>query len=229
ISQEEALNLFQPFVQANSSITRKFGGTGLGLILSRRLAEILGGNVVLKNSKKGEGSLFEITLSLKKVNCRADPGDYRNERSIQQNKKIVDENPLRGIHLLVVEDMEENQILMERTLKMVGVILDMASDGEEAIRKALSNDYDIVLMDIQMPRMDGYTAVKNLREKGYNRPIIAITAYAMKEDMEKSLAAGCDAHLAKPVDRRKMMSTFEEMIFKYGRVNRRSGSSKQKS
>lgn len=199
--------LFQPFTQVDSSTSRRFGGTGLGLALSKKLANALGGDIVIVDSKEGTGSLFEITI---KCNCDLSetlgPGAIFKARLSVDAGKPTDAPRLEGARILLVEDAVDNQVLISRYLKIAGAQVDLAGNGGEALRKTESGvDYDVILMDIQMPEMDGYTATKFLRSGGYTRPIIALTAHALHSEREKCLAAGFDDHLAKPVDRKSLI------------------------
>ncbi|WP_324950500.1 PAS domain S-box protein [Oligoflexus sp.] len=201
--------LFQPFSQGDHSTTRKFGGTGLGLVLSQRLARLLGGDVLLSHSILGVGSTFTVIVSagpLMGVNYIADFAlrsiDVTATRPLPPHK-----DALCGIHVLLVEDMRDNQILIKRFLSHSGVAVETASDGFEGLEKALQGEYDVILMDMQMPRLDGYEAASILRRKGFKKPIIALTAHAMKEERERSLQAGCDDHLTKPISPTMLVET----------------------
>ena len=200
ISQEQVQKLFQPFIQADSSTTRKYGGTGLGLSLSRKLARQLGGDVVLTSSTPGQGSCFTITFS---------PGDVTEVPFIEsldgveheKKKSPIDIPSLSGIKVLLVEDSEDNQRLITKFLNAAGAEVEIADHGGEGVTMAMEKPYDVVLMDIQMPILDGYEATEKLRSLGMNKPIVALTAYALKEEREKCLNSGCDAHLTKPINR----------------------------
>lgn len=212
ISQEQAEKLFQPFVQVDSSTTRRFGGTGLGLALSRKLAQALGGNVYLENSKAGIGSVFVIDLLTQPIEGTAYLQKIEDILRTEQ-KPIVNEEveSLEGIKVLLVEDAPINQILIGRFLTGAGAQVDFADNGVEGVKKAMSGDYGVVLMDIQMPEMDGYEATTTLRKQGYKRPIIALTAHALKEDRDRCLQVGCSDHLTKPIDRKKLISQISHL------------------
>lgn len=213
IDMEMAEKLFQPFVQMDSSTTRRFGGTGLGLVLSRKLAQALGGNVTLESSLEGQGSCFLIETTMSAV----DPVTYfekleKDNAEIKPMESAVnDSTALQGMKVLLVEDAPINQILISRFLTGAGAEVDLASNGVEGVKKALSGDYGVVLMDIQMPEMDGYEATTTLRGKGYSKPIIALTAHALKEDRDRCLAAGCSDHMTKPIDRRLLISQISNL------------------
>jgi len=195
LTPEQADKLFQPFTQADASIARQYGGTGLGLTISRKLAQALGGDVVLIKSTPGVGSTFEITLPLEDANYSCDPTSLVPEIPVAS-----DISPrLEGIRVLLAEDMPDNQVLVITSITMAGGSVDLANDGQEAVKKALESHYDIILMDIKMPRMDGYEATAQLRNAGYQGPIVALTAHAMREDIKRCEKAGCNTHLAKPI------------------------------
>ena len=196
--------LFAPFVQADNSTTRRYGGTGLGLVLSRRLAEALGGDIVVQQCGENVGCTFRITF---RGRVPADQASTREgERGQAPAAKAF---RLRGLRVLMAEDSIDNQFLITEVLKQYGAEVTIAQDGEEAIEKARLGAIDVVLMDIQMPRVDGYVATRALRAIGFEKPIIALTAHAMHEERVRTRAAGCDAHLTKPLNRRELIETIE--------------------
>jgi PAS domain S-box-containing protein len=190
--------LFQDFMQADATMTRRFGGTGLGLALSRRLAHHLGGDLRLEQSRLGEGSRFSIRIKVEALAPARQDGKIAGGRDLDALR--VD-----GVRVLLVEDLADNQYLVSRLLKRAGASVDVAQDGGEGIDCALRSDYDVVLMDIQMPNVDGLEATERLRAGGYDRPIIALTAHAMKEERDRCLAKGFTDHLPKPIDRRELL------------------------
>ena len=117
--------------------------------------------------------------------------------------------PLRGLKILVADDSEDNQSLLSQMLTREGAVVETAGDGEEAVHKALEDDFNIVLMDVQMPKLSGLEATKKLRKEGYPRPIVALSAYAMTEDRIRGLSAGCDLYLTKPVDKKKLLTLLQ--------------------
>ncbi len=191
--------LFRPFSQLDPSIRKGFGGTGLGLILSKRIARLMGGDLILDWSEQGRGSRFTISIEL--------------ELALQENLKIRKSlstpkpvRPLDGLKILVVEDSVDNQVLAEQFLIREGATTQMANHGLEAIEAVSKGQYDLILMDMQMPVMDGYTATAQLREMGCQVPIIALTANAMRDELGKCITAGCNDYLSKPFQRENLVS-----------------------
>ncbi|MGE0763374.1 MAG: ATP-binding protein [Bdellovibrionales bacterium] len=197
ISEEQRQKLFQPFTQADGSVTRKFGGTGLGLNLSKRLARLLDGDIVLKKSQPGQGSVFVAMVR----NHAVDSPIPVSMREIQSQKQTIRaaEQVLRNMRVLVVDDSLDNQSLLGTILSRHGAEVGFASNGFEATQKAASEPYDVILMDIQMPVMDGYTAATVIRAQNFSKPIIAITAHAMGDVRRRCQQAGCTDSLTKPI------------------------------
>lgn len=208
ISSAGQSKLFNHFSQADSSTTRKFGGTGLGLILSRNLARALGGDIVLQSSVVDKGSIFVVT-----IDCgRIDKSSLFLEWTGHKKKAItapalLAKQYLEGIRVLLAEDAPDNRILITRILTNSGAAVDVAENGIVAIEKANEAPYDLILMDIQMPLLDGHSAAKYLRAQGYQRPIIALTAHALTEEREKSETTGFNEHLTKPIDMKHLIET----------------------
>lgn len=206
ISALQIDRLFKPFSQGDNSIRKKFGGTGLGLVIAKKLAQLLGGDVQLEDSEVGRGSRFSISIA------------YIPMQASAETLKIPVDNPilnqkLEGKKILVVEDSLDNQLLAELYLSRSGAEVDFANNGAEGVQKMKSRFYDVVLMDIQMPVMDGYTATKEARHLGIQVPIIALTGFAMKEDQQKCLDAGCNDYLAKPFDRNSLINCITKAAF----------------
>lgn len=206
ITEEQAKNLFQAFSQADNSITRRYGGTGLGLVLSRKLARLLGGDLLLKESSAGKGSTFEISFMGEPVE-RVD-----GNKELQKEMTQLEFSSLDNVKILLVDDSKDNQFLIGTLLKLAGAEVNTADDGVEGVEKAISGNFDLILMDIQMPRLDGHAATQKLRKIGFKKPIVAITAHALQEDREKCMAAGCDGYLTKPVQRNKLVSTVASLV-----------------
>ncbi|RYZ49565.1 MAG: response regulator, partial [Proteobacteria bacterium] len=205
ISSQNASYLFQPFVQADTSTSRKYGGTGLGLALSRKLAQLLGGNVTLVASKPQSGSTFKIELPIF-VQSGAEKAQNPQPKKLELNGKPQPVlGRLKGLRILVAEDAVDTQLLIRQILQRQGAELDFADNGKQAIECAESKEYDIILMDIQMPICDGYQATRTLRANAYSKPIIGLSAHAMREEHDKIIASGCNEHLAKPFDPKKLV------------------------
>ncbi|GAA3446570.1 hybrid sensor histidine kinase/response regulator [Planomonospora venezuelensis] len=192
-------SLFDPFVQADASTTREYGGTGLGLAISRRLARAMGGDLRV-SSRPGRGSTFTCTIRLAQASAAGPPADDGGTAAA----------PVRRSRLLLVEDNELNQMAAMEVLTLLGYHADLATNGQEAIAMAERTQYQAILMDCQMPVMDGYTATTVLRRReGKERrtPVIALTAGAFAEDRQRCLAAGMDDFIAKPFDCDELAST----------------------
>jgi PAS domain S-box-containing protein len=209
LSKEQLDKLFTPFTQGDSSTTRKFGGTGLGLTISRRLADLLDGSITVQ-SEVGKGSTFTLSLSIGAV-APADLVHRSMERS--QEPAAVSLPRLRG-RILLAEDGPDNQRLITYFLTKAGAQVDVVDNGLAAVDKALAARpvYDLILMDMQMPELDGYAAAGSLRSKSYAGPILALTAHAMSGDREKCIAAGCNDYLTKPIDRARLIRTCGEWL-----------------
>ena len=203
ISAEQRAKIFSPFCQGDLSIRKAYGGTGLGLTLSRNLAKMLGGNVVYCDSPQALGSIFRIEIKIRKTNSAVSktklPETETNWSGVLREKKF-----------LLVEDSPDIQLLIQRYLIKSGALVDIAQNGLEALDRQDLAKYDAILMDMQMPVLDGFSATKLLREREYTKPIIAITAHAMKEDLDKCVAAGCDITLTKPLSRNLLVSTLAD-------------------
>jgi signal transduction histidine kinase/PAS domain-containing protein len=209
ISQDAMDKLFNSFEQADKSITRQYGGTGLGLAICKQIIELMGGTIAVE-SEVGKGSIFSFTVPIswsEKLRHIDDEDDLVNE----DTGKFAVFNHKR---ILLVEDVEVNRMIVSAMLEETGCIIDEAENGEEAVEMVKNNDYSIVLMDMQMPVMDGLTATREIRKFNKNVPIIAMTANAFKEDAEDCLAAGMDAHVAKPLDVDSFMALLIEYLKK---------------
>ena len=193
--------MFRPFVQADSSTSRKYGGTGLGLTITKHISELLGGEVAVE-SKLGQGSTFSLIVpagdSAGVEFVQIAPDVLTQEVQASANKPAQD---LSGLRLLLAEDGYDNQLLLRTILGRAGATVDLAENGREAVARAKKTAYDVILMDMQMPEMDGYTATSQLRQGGYEGPILALTAHGMSGDRDKCIEAGCNEYLTKPIDR----------------------------
>ena len=214
ISEDQAAKLFQPFTQADSSTNRKYGGTGLGLALTRGLCSAMGGKFELTESAIGKGSTFVASVHVE-LSTRPEFTPGLGARFVMGPDLNRDESQLLfGMKILLIEDSPDNQRLIQIILGRLGAQIEIASDGMEGVAKALSNTHDLVLMDIQMPKMDGMEAVARLRELKYSIPIIALTAHAMKDHRQKALAAGFTDFLSKPIQKQAMVETLERYYHK---------------
>ncbi|MBI9092257.1 MAG: response regulator [Desulfobacterium sp.] len=197
ISHEDRQRLFRPFSQADGSTTRKYGGTGLGLVISKELVSLMGGRLACE-SEPGKGSDFSFT-----VDFEISTETERSEQAIESTKMAQGKQEF-NIHVLVAEDNITNQYVAANMLKFFGCKVDIASNGKEAVEAVSKKTYDLIFMDCQMPVLDGYQATSDIRrhekEKGLkkNIPVIALTANALDGDREKCLAAGMDDYLSKP-------------------------------
>lgn len=209
ISDAQIDRLFQPFGQADASISRRFGGTGLGLVLSKKLAELLGGTLTAQ-STPGKGSCFSLTLPTGAVDTlllETPEAETRRLAATHLDKPAV---PVTG-EILLAEDNADNQRLIGRHVQRLGATLHVVDNGQLAVEAALARQPPLVLMDMQMPVMDGLSAVRALRAQGYCGPIVALTANATRDDMQACLDAGCDAFLTKPIER----SSFDEVVRRF--------------
>ncbi|WP_376770958.1 response regulator [Marinobacter arenosus] len=214
---EQLGRLFDPFAQGSAAISRQYGGTGLGLSISRRLAEMLGGSIQV-NSTYGEGSEFELSIrtgSLANVHFLRDASELSQRR---RGIPMVMAPRLSG-RILCAEDNETNRRLVSLLVSRTGAELVHVGNGAEALDMALRDSFDLILMDIQMPVMNGRDATAALREAGVNTPVIALTANVMSEDIADYRLAGCNEHLAKPIDKQR----FYETLARYLRVEAEQG------
>jgi signal transduction histidine kinase/CheY-like chemotaxis protein len=214
MTSEQMSKLFRPFTQADASMSRRFGGTGLGLAISQRLAALLGGNITV-SSTLGAGSTFRLTI---------DPGSLDGIRMLDQVREA--ELPTRrsagslpklrvNSRVLLAEDGPHNQRFLTIFLVKAGADVTIAANGAIAVEMALNaaaagTPFDVVLMDMQMPVLDGYNATRKLRAQGYAGPIIALTAHAMSDDRQKCLEAGCDDYATKPIERAHLLELVAE-------------------
>jgi PAS domain S-box-containing protein len=214
LSEEQIPMLFEPFSQADSSVNRRFGGSGLGLVISRRLARILGGDIAL-TSILGKGSTFSVTIA-------ARPWDGPSlidqpPEPAQPRLQAVSSPMKHDCRVLLAEDSPDIQRLIAQVLRTVGAEVVVAENGQQAVELALATredakPFDVILMDMQMPMMDGYEATCQLRQAGYKGSVIALTAHAMKEDRQKCLEAGCDDYITKPIDRKLLVETLAKYV-----------------
>jgi CheY-like chemotaxis protein/anti-sigma regulatory factor (Ser/Thr protein kinase) len=216
LTSEQLERIFHPFVQADTSTTRKYGGSGLGLTISQTLARLLGGDLTC-DSRPGRGSVFRVTI---------DPGPLADVRLLERAPDGPREarelgkdgagTVVRG-RVLLAEDVAVNRRLIGTVLERAGVRVEEAENGRVALEKVLAAQsagapYDIVFMDMQMPEMDGYAATRSLRTAEYLRPIVALTSHSMSGERERCLAAGCDEYMTKPVDRLVLLQVLARFL-----------------
>ncbi|MCX5688610.1 MAG: ATP-binding protein, partial [Planctomycetota bacterium] len=228
LTPDQKAQLFGAFVQADTSTSRKFGGTGLGLRISKRLAQMLGGDISV-NSEPGKGSIFRVVVKTGDLSgvplvdaAMALP--IVEESAVPAGPRTQEQSPrLDGCRILLAEDGTDNQRLISFHLSKAGAKVSIVENGKLAV-EALTADgtldgdltdpphYDLLLTDMQMPEMDGYASVRLLRAKGCTLPIIALTAHSMSGDMEKCLRAGCDGYASKPIERDQLIRVCKAML-----------------
>jgi PAS domain S-box-containing protein len=214
ISREQQSKVFQPFAQLESSFNRNAGGGRLGLALSEKMAEALGGRLTLKASEVGAGSCFTFLLPT---------GDIKDVPMIKRKKseplvqKLINgfkkTKRLENVRVLLAEDSEDNETLINLYLNKEGALITHVNNGLEVLDMVKNQDFDVILMDIQMPLLDGLEATRQLRQKGFLKPILALTAHALREDAEKSLKAGCDTHINKPIKSEMLIEEIQKRVF----------------
>jgi len=210
ISPGQLEHLFKPFTQADSTTTRKFGGTGLGLYISRELVRKMGGDIYVE-SLKSIGTKLTFNIETGEVSSSEIVSGDKDICQFKDKDVALEGIPELSGKILLAEDSEDNQRLFKMFISITGASVDIASDGFGVVEFAKHNNYDLILMDMQMPRMDGLQATKLILENGNTTPIVALTANAMKEDRERCYQAGCSGFLSKPVDRDefyKVLSTY---------------------
>lgn len=203
IPASQQVNIFERFRQADNSLTRKFGGTGLGLTIVKHLVDLMGGQIVLE-SEEGKGTLFRILLPIFQPTVEVLPG-----LTVKAKPRL----DLSGKHILVVEDVESNYQYIVAVLKSTMVSIHWITDGNAAVDFCLNYpDIDMVFMDINLPGIDGYEATRQIRETKPDLPIIALTAYAMTGERERSMDAGCNEYLSKPVSPRELLAVVTKFL-----------------
>jgi len=211
IGPDQAPKLFSPFTQADASMTRKFGGTGLGLVLSKKLAQALGGDVKLKESTLSKGSTFVVTIdSGFAENIIFKDATHQQNKESHQSASYENLPKLANVKILIVDDSVDVQLLIKKILTLAAATVETAGNGKEGVSKALNGDFNVVLMDLQMPEMDGYEAVRELKNLGFSQPVIAMTAHAIKSERQKCLQNGFAECLTKPIDRKLLLQTLSE-------------------
>jgi len=221
ISEKQQTKIFEAFTQADSTTTRKFGGTGLGLAITKQLIKLLGGNLAL-NSTVHRGSVFSIRLPADTPDNCDTAASFETDADSQQTEDFNRNGKTRYIgsdtpskftgRVLVAEDTLTNQKLLTVILEKLGLDVTLVENGVQAVKAALSSEFDLILMDIQMPKMNGYKAASILKSKNVNTPIIALTAHALQGDRKKCFDAGCDDYLAKPIQRHKLVQKIAKFL-----------------
>ncbi|MEO5362238.1 MAG: ATP-binding protein, partial [Magnetococcus sp. DMHC-8] len=214
LSREQQDRLFQPFEQADGTTSRRYGGTGLGLAICKRLVEMMDGAIWVE-SVLGEGSTFHFTVRLfrKAKTRRGSPRSVPHTTWQQRDPNAVAQQ-IGGAEVLLVEDNALNQQVAVGILQSVGLLVQVAANGQEALQRLAATHFDCVLMDIQMPGMDGYETTRRIRadERFTLLPIIAMTAHAMTGDRDKSLAAGMNDHVVKPINKQQLFAVLLQWI-----------------
>ena len=207
ITEEQQRNLFTPFEQADGSISRRFGGTGLGLSISKRIVELMDGRIWVESAPgKGASFIFEVTVLLA-------------ECSVEACEAITEMQDVNGIfkgnRILVAEDVDINRDIISSILEETGIEIDFAVNGAEAVKRfeSAESEYELILMDIHMPEMDGYEATGRIRSSNREIPIIAMTADVFKEDIERCLNVGMNGHLGKPINIAEVISTVRAFLY----------------
>jgi CheY-like chemotaxis protein len=218
IRAEHLQQLFRPFSQADSTMSRRFGGTGLGLAISHRLAEMLGGGILVE-SREGVGSCFNVTLegspAINEVPTVPSPVAVASQAGVP--------GQLTGLRVLIVDDAPDNRKLLSHHVQKAGAMCLMAENGLIALEHIAAaqkrgEPFDVILMDMQMPVLDGYKATTQLRERGDATPIIALTAHAMSTDEAKCRACGCDDFQTKPINKTKLLETIAHWAKPFARL-----------
>jgi signal transduction histidine kinase/CheY-like chemotaxis protein len=196
--------IFEPFVQAENPMSKKYGGTGLGLSISKQLTTLLGGDLILLRSAPGQGSSFLIEIPCEMYYVDRPSSSMRSRSTAGQKR-------LSGLKVLLADDSLDNQDLFTQMLSDEGAQVEVVENGFLAIERAMKRDFNVVLMDIQMPELDGFQAASSLRQKGYSRPIVALTARAISDDKERSIFSGFDDYITKPVSRSMLIQTVKRL------------------
>lgn len=210
IPPDKQQKIFESFKQADAGTTRKYGGTGLGLAITKQLAELMGGSLTLK-SEAGQGSTFSFRVPAGVNLIQEETFNHYNPKTLEDTHQDITLKTFKG-HVLVAEDITANQVLIKLMLERLNLQVTIAEDGKKAVYEAQNRNFDLILMDVQMPVMSGHEATVKLRQSGCNTPIIALTAHALQEDIDKCLNCGCNAYLSKPIEFNKMIDTLSQFL-----------------
>lgn len=211
IAADKQTIIFEPFRQAESGTTRKYGGTGLGLAITRQLAQLLGATISFV-SQPGAGSTFSLLVPAG-VDIRSQPLLEKKDLEALASHHSQPEKAVRlAGRVLVAEDHPSNQIVITLLLQKAGLNVTVVDDGQKALETASTEQFDLVLMDMQMPNLNGFDATRLLRERGFSAPIVALTAGATNLDMQQCLQAGCNEHLPKPINRKQLHQTLAKYL-----------------
>jgi len=211
IPEDRQKIIFEPFKQADTSTTRRFGGTGLGLSICQKLVERMGGKIWVV-SRQGQGSVFHVEIPFQEAQSVAERPSSADSQ-VSHGSLVVQE----GLAILLADDAEENGMVIEAFLKDTHHRLTIVKNGLQAVEEYKNGKFDLVLMDVQMPGMDGYEATKEIRAWEQNNrltpvPILALTANAMKEDIDRTRQAGCNLHLSKPIRKQLLIGTIKQFF-----------------
>ncbi len=212
VTRERQEKIFQAFTQEDSSTTRKFGGTGLGLTISNKLVELMHGKIWLE-SRADQGTIFHFTVPFA---LDREMTETRKGKGSPNNHPPIPISLFKNVHILIADDEPINQIMFTAILNQQDCNITCVADGKQVVEAITNKTYDLILMDMQMPEMDGTEATRQIRamEKKHTDhiPIIALTAHAMKGDRERYLNAGMDAYITKPIDAAELISTIAELL-----------------
>lgn len=224
MSKEQIENIFQPFSQADTMITKKYGGTGLGLTICKKFIEMMGGKIWVR-SEQNKGSEFYFTVSFPKASINSDTNLINFASGSTKLKRKSENDYLKlftneKLKILLTDDSEDNRTLIQSYLKSFPVEIELAENGLEAVEKFKTKNYDIILMDMQMPLLNGYEATKQIRlfektQKNTNTKIIALTAFAFPEEETKTTQAGCDLYLSKPIKKQTLLDCLFSLKVNY--------------
>jgi signal transduction histidine kinase/methylmalonyl-CoA mutase cobalamin-binding subunit len=220
MTPDQAACVFQPFVQADTSMTRKYGGTGLGLTICKRLAQLMHGDIVIVDTKPGVGTHVRLSIptgplnDVELVNCRGSPVIVSAEPDQVKSGASVG---VLACRILLAEDGPDNQRIIAHVLRKAGAEVTIVEHGQAAVEAATAaatsgNPFDVILMDMQMPVMDGYEATARLRAQGYDGIIVALTAHALAQDRQKCVEAGCNDYATKPIKRNELLGLIRKYL-----------------